>query len=131
MADLSKNELEAMRILWEESPLKPGEIEKRFVRPIENATLRSTLRVLMEKGHVRRTKKGKAFVYSPKASREGVLSKMARSMAHAFTGGSSADLIAQLIRNEKLSMEEIDELRRIAGEKASNTKPRDRGRKRS
>jgi predicted transcriptional regulator len=49
-------------------------------------------------------------------------------MAHVFTGGSSADLIAQLIKSEKLSRKEVEELRRIAAEKSSATKSGGRGR---
>lgn len=119
MTDLNRNELEALRVLWEHGPLKPGEIQDHFGWPIENATLRSVLRVLVEKGQARRRKEGKAFYYRATASRRGVLSNMARRMALVFTGGSAADLIAQLIRQERLSPEEIDELRRIAQEKVA------------
>ena len=42
---------------------------------------------------------------------------MTRRMARVFTGGSAADLIAQLIKSENLSEKEIEELRRIAADK--------------
>lgn len=118
MAELNKNEMEAMRILWLGEAFKPAEVQEQFAWEIENATLRSVLAQLVEKGLVTREKRGKAFFYRAKGSQRGMLSKMARRMAQVFTGGSTADLIAQLIRNEKLSREEIDELRRIAAEKA-------------
>jgi BlaI family penicillinase repressor len=119
MLELNRNELEAMRVLWHEGALKPAEIQEHFSWPIENATLRSVLRVLMEKGQLTRRKKGRAFYYKTKASRRGVLSTMSRQMAHVFTGGSTADLIAQLIKTEKLSKAEIEELRQIAEARAS------------
>ena len=55
MEDLNRNELEAMRILWEHGMMKPAEIQEEFSWPIENATLRSVHAGLIEKGHVRRT----------------------------------------------------------------------------
>ena len=119
MANLNSNELEALRILWEEKNLKPAEIQKRFSWSIENATLRSVLRLLVEKGHVARNKKGKAFFYQAKTSPKGVLSSMTQWMAHVFSGGSATGLIAQLIRSEKLSKDELAELRRIADEKVT------------
>lgn len=128
MAQLNRNELETMRVLWEKGSLKPAEIQDDFAWPIENATLRSVLRVLMDKGLVARRKIGKAYYYRAKASRRSVLRNMAQRMAHVFTGGSAADLIAQLIKSEKLSKKEIDELRRIATEKVSGTKSGGRGR---
>ena len=127
MADLSKSELEAMRVLWEKgAPLKPAEIQDGFSWSIDNGTLRSTLRVLMEKGHVKRKKKGKAFHYQPTVSREGMLQSMVRRMADVFSGGSAADLIAQLVKTEKLSPDEIEELRRIAEEKAPKSRAKGR-----
>lgn len=115
MPDLNRNELEALRVLWNrQSALKPAEIQADFAWPIENATLRSVLALLVEKGQVAREKRGKAFHYRAKQSPERILTRMARSMAHVFSGGSAAGLIAQLMRVEKVSPQEIEELRRIA-----------------
>ena len=122
MAQLNRNELEAMRVLWEKGSVKPAQIQDEFSWPIENATLRSALRLLVEKGLVTRGKKGKAYYYRAKASRRRVLKNMSQRMAHLFTGGSAADQIAQLIKTEKLSKKEIQELRRIAAQKVSDTK---------
>ena len=121
MAELNRNELEAMRVLWGRGTLKPAEIQDQFSWPVENPTLRSVLRVLMDKGLVTRRKKGKAYYYRAKARRRSVLKDMSQRMAHVFTGGSAAGLIAQLIKTEKLSIEEIEELRRIADEKVSDS----------
>lgn len=120
MPDLNRNELEALRILWSKgAALKPAEIQADFAWPIENATLRSALALLVEKGQVAREKRGKAFHYRAKSSPERILTRMARSMAEVFSGGSAAGLIAQLMRVEKVTPQEIEELRRIAGESAS------------
>lgn len=127
MTDLNRNELEAMRVLWEKGSLKPAEIQEHFSWPIDNGTLRSVLRVLVDNGHVARSKHGKAYHYQAEASRRGVLSKMAEQMAHVFFGGSPAELIAQLIKTEKLSPDEIEELRRIADQKTSDTGSRNEG----
>ena len=131
MAELNPNELEAMRVLWEHGPAKPADIQAQFAWEIENATLRSVLRGLVEGDHAARQKRGKAYFYQAKTTRHGALSKMVRHMAQAFTGGSTADLISQLIAREKLSAEEIEQLRRIAAEKAdkTNSSPRRRRRK--
>ncbi len=123
MTDLREAELETMRILWEtEEPLKPADIQQGFSWEIDNGTLRSTLAGLMEKGHVTRGKKGKAFFYRPKSSREKLMSQIAGRLANFFTGGSAADFITQLIQSEKLSPEEIAELRRIAEMKINEPK---------
>jgi BlaI family penicillinase repressor len=118
MADLNRNELEALRILWERGSLKPSDIQAEFAWAIENATLRSVLRGLVEAGHAVREKRGKAFHYRATTSRRSLMSSMARRMAHVFSGGSTAGLIAQLMRSQRLSPEDIAELQRIAAERA-------------
>ncbi len=123
MTDLREAELETMRILWEaEEPLKPADIQEEYSWEIDNGTLRSTLAGLMEKGHVTRDKRGKAFFYRPTSSREKLMSQTARRLANFFSGGSAADFITQLIQSEKLSPEEIAELRRIAEMKINEPK---------
>ncbi len=114
MEELNRNELEALRVLWDHGEAKPADIEAAFSWPIDNGTLRSVLRVLVDKKLVARRKLGKAYWYKAKRSRQGVMSSMAQQMAQVFTGGSAADLIAQLIKTEKLKPEELAELRRIA-----------------
>jgi len=114
MEQLNQNETEALRILWEAGAQKPADIQAAFGWPIENATLRSVLRGLVEQGLITRTKQGKAYFYRAKVSRESQLRRMVRRMAEVFTGGSRADLILQLVRSEKLTTEEIEMLRRLA-----------------
>jgi predicted transcriptional regulator len=118
MPDLNRNELEALRILWEKGPTKPADVQAEFAWPIENATLRSVLRALVEKGYASRRKDGKAFYYRATASRRNLFSSMTRRMAQVFTGGSTAGLIAQLIKSERLSADEVEELRRIASDRS-------------
>jgi BlaI family transcriptional regulator, penicillinase repressor len=113
-------------VLWERGESKPAEIEAEFSWPIDNGTLRSVLRVLMDKGLVARRKAGKAYVYEATKSRAGVMSRMARNMAHVFSGGSTAGLIAQLIKTEQLSPEDLAELRRIARSEAKEPRGRQR-----
>lgn len=127
---LTKSELEVMQVLWEHGALKPAEIEERFPRAIGNAALRSILLILLEKGHVRRRKEGKAFFYEAVTPREGTLRKMARRLAETFCGGSTAALIAHLMRSEKLSEEDIRALQAIADEKLKAPEsPKKSGRK--
>lgn len=114
MKRLTRGELEVMRVLWEQGEAKPAEIQERFPRPIKNSALRSYLTILLEKGHVTRRKVGKAYHYGAKTRRQRALRSMLAEMAENFCEGSTRALMAHLIRSEKLSDEELLELRRIA-----------------
>ena len=121
MPQFTPGELEVMRVLWAKGPLKPAELLTHLDRPLTNAALRSVLRVLLEKGHLTRRKVGKAYFYRPKRSAQAALKKMAGQLADIFFGGSKTGLIAQLIKTEELSDDDIRELQRIAETKdASN-----------
>ena len=110
MDSFTPGELEVMEVLWQHGSLKPAEILEHLERPITNPALRSVLRVLIEKGHLTRKKKGKAYYYSTKKKAPTAFKKMANRLADVFCGGSSFELIAQLIKSEELSEEVISEM---------------------
>lgn len=113
--DLRRNHLHIMQILWEAGEaLKPGQIEERFAWPIENATLRSALAVLLERGELERERIGKAYLYRPARSKRDALAELAAGLAEVFSGGSKAQLLAQLLQDEALSDEDVSYLRRVA-----------------
>lgn len=114
MNELNENEREALRVLWEMEDAKPAEIQTRFGWDIENATLRSVLRNLIEKGFVSRRKEGKAYFYKALRRRGSLFGQAMQRMAEIFTGGSKAGLILELLRREKLSPEELAALQAIA-----------------
>lgn len=107
-------EMEVMRILWEHGELKPAQIQKLFPRPIKNAALRSYLTILVEKRHLTRQAKGKAFYYRAKTKRESTFRSMLGDLIDTFCGGSTEALLCELLAREKLSGEELLQLQRLA-----------------
>ncbi|MFT5470913.1 MAG: BlaI family penicillinase repressor [Verrucomicrobiales bacterium] len=120
--DFNRTQLHVLQILWDaEGPMKPSDIEERFDWPIENATLRSVLRVLVERGEIEREKLGKAFVYRPRNEKRRTLSNVFSGLARVFSGGSRAGLLAQLLQDDSLTRDEIRELEAIATETSAKT----------
>jgi BlaI family penicillinase repressor len=114
MEALNHNELEVLRILWEEGESKPAEIQSHFSWPIENATLRSVLVNLVEKGHAQRKLQGKAFFYSATVPKQTVLRRMTQTLARVFAGGSSQALVAQLIETGDIKTSDLEAIREAA-----------------
>jgi predicted transcriptional regulator len=114
MSRFTDVELDVMRILWEQGELKPAEIIAHFPRPIKNSAVRSFLSVLVRKGHVARRKQGKAFFYKAKTQSEPALDSLLRRTVDVFFKGSTEALLCRLIRSEKLSEEQLLQLRRMA-----------------
>ncbi len=96
-------------------------MEEYFPWPIKNSALRSLLAILVEKGHVTRRLKGKAYYYKAKTPRQTLLKRGAKHMANVFCGGPTAALITQLMKIERLSEDDIRELQKIANQKIDAT----------
>ena len=118
VARFTEGELEVMRVLWEHGELKPADIQSRFSREIKNPALRSYLSILVEKGHVTRRRLGKAYVYKARTRRDHAFRLMLRRLVDAFCEGSHEALIAQLIQSEKISADELLQIKRLADEAA-------------
>ena len=116
MPRFTQGELEVMRILWTRGELKPAEIHEHFPRKIKNASLRSYLAILLEKGHVVRRRVGKAYFYRAKTRRQSTFRAMLRDLTRVCCDGSVETLLCQLIRTEKLSAADLLELKRLSAE---------------
>ena len=114
MISLNQNELEALRILWEKGELKPAEIQSKFSWPIENATLRSVLVNLVEKKHVSRKLRGKAFFYAARVPKATLLQNSMQHLARVFAGGSHQQLVAQLVETADINPADLTLLRQTA-----------------
>ena len=125
---LTAAELDVMQILWDHGELKPSQIQELFPRSIKNPALRSILGILVEKAHVVRRRDGKAFFYKAKTRRQSAFRSMVRDVADAFCQGSAEALVLNLIKTQKLSEEDLLELKRLADEPdetANREKPPD------
>ena len=114
MSPFTSGEIAVMQILWEHGELKPSEVQERFPESIKNPALRSYLSILVEKGHVSRRKKGKAYYYKAVTKRQKAFRTTVRELANAYCEGSAKNLVLNLIRSEKLSKSELLELKRLA-----------------
>lgn len=122
MPQFTPGELAVMRILWSHGELKPADIQRHFSTPIKNPALRSYLKILLEKGHVTRRKIGKAFHYKAATREQTAFRSSLREMVEAYCDGSTKSLVLNLIRAEKLSEQDLLELKRLADDAPSQAK---------
>ncbi len=124
MPRFTQGELEIMRILWDHRELKPADIQEQFPRNITNSSLRSYLAILLEKNHLVRRRVGKAYFYRAKTRRNSALRSMLRDLTRVCCDGSVDALLCHLIRSQKLSEEDLIELKRLSegGDPPANEK---------
>src|SRR5437868_1645140 len=114
MTRFTAGELKVMQLLWQYGELKPAEIQKRFPDSIKNPALRSYLTILVEKGHVTRRRVGKAYFYQAKTPPQLAFLAMLGDLVETFCAGSVENLLMALVRKEKLSEEDLIELKHLA-----------------
>ncbi len=114
MPQLTPGELKVMKLLWEHGELKPSELQDRFPEPIKNPALRSYLTTLLEKGHVTRRRVGKAYFYKAVTRSRSAFRTMLGELVDSFCGGSVQNLVMNIIKSERLSEDELLELKRLA-----------------
>jgi BlaI family penicillinase repressor len=129
MSRFTPGELRVMRILWAHGELKPSELQERFPEPIKNPALRSYLTTLLEKRHVTRRRAGKAFRYKAATRSRSAFRTMLGELVDAYCGGSVQALVMNLIKSERLSEEELLELKRLADSGDSQPPPQKKSRK--
>jgi predicted transcriptional regulator len=111
---LTPLELQIMQVLWREGPSNVQHVQKSLSPNNDLAynTVQTMLNILHRKGRVRRTLKGRAYVYRTVASRETVLGQAVRDLVERMFGGSSEELVMSLIKSRQVDPERIADLSR-------------------
>jgi len=78
-----------------------------------NSTIRTQLRVLERKGHVRHEEEGLRYVYMPTVPRHAARKSALRHLVDTFFDGSNAKVVAALLGGEASRVTD-EELERIA-----------------
>src|SRR5665213_1687837 len=114
-AGLSRRERQMMDILFSLGRASGPEIQERLPDAVSYSGVRTILRVLERKGHVRHVEEGLRYVYLPVVARETAKrSAMNRLVATFFDGSMKAAAAAFLDpSNSKLSNNDLQELERM------------------
>ena len=111
---LSRRERQIMDILFRRSRATAAEVMEELPADTTYSTVRTQLRVLEQKGHVRHEQDGLRFIYMPAVARHAARKSALRHLVDTFFEGSAEKAVAALLGGEgaRLTDEQID---RIAG----------------
>jgi predicted transcriptional regulator len=102
-----------LEVLWaSDRPLAVREVQSRLRRrpPLAYTTVLTVLDRLFDKGLVARAKDGKAFLYTPKVSRQSWFGEQAARVLTAGTGSDEGVLLAFLDGAERADPRLLDRL---------------------
>jgi predicted transcriptional regulator len=118
---LTDAELRLMKVIWEKGEATVGEVVESLSKgpPLAYSSVLTTLRILEQKGYLRHTKDGRAFVYRPVVAKDKAQEKAVTLLLRRFFENSPELLMLNLIERWKIDPEEIRRLRkRIDGMKS-------------
>jgi predicted transcriptional regulator len=106
---LSKRERQIMDILFRRGRATAAEVMADLPADVSYSTIRTQLRVLEQKGHVRHEEDGVRFVYQPVVARQAARRSALRHVVDTFFEGSPEQAVAALLGGEaaKLSDEQL------------------------
>jgi predicted transcriptional regulator len=111
-AVLSRRERQIIDILYRRGRATAAEVMQDLPGDSSYSTVRTQLRVLEEKGHVRHEQDGQRYVYSPAAPRGTVRRSALKHLVETFYEGSVEQTVAALLGGEgsRLTDEQLDRI---------------------
>nr|WP_309119355.1 BlaI/MecI/CopY family transcriptional regulator [Paenibacillus sp.] len=117
---ISEAEWEVMKIVWAQSPKTSMQIMEQLEERMswKPTTVKTLVSRLVKKGVLGFHKEGKNYSYFPLLLEEECLQAESRSFLNRLYGGSLQPLLVSFLKEERLSKEDIKELRRLLDEKS-------------
>ncbi len=113
LSDLGRAELEVLKALWEGGPATVREVLNHLHnrgRRVAYTTVQTLLTRLEQKRFVTSDKSDVAHVFRARVSRERVTRTRLKTLVAQLYDGAAGPLVLQLVRTQRLTSEEIEEL---------------------
>src|SRR5918999_4721923 len=109
---LTRRERQIMDILFRRGRATAAEVMDELPGEPSSSTVRTQLRVLEEKGHVRHAEEGLRYVYMPAVPRRAARKSALKHLVDTFFDGSAEHAVAALLGGEgaRLSDAELDRI---------------------
>ena len=102
--DVSRRERQILDVLYRTGRATVVEIQKSIPNPPSYSAVRTLLRILEEKRHVRHEQDGTRYVYLPRIARDRAKRSAMRHLMNTFFEGSAIQAIAALIDEDSKTL---------------------------
>lgn len=116
---ISDAELVVMKVVWRKPPVTANEVVGALEKQThwKPKTVQTLLTRLVRKGALAFERRGREYLFRPLVAEEDFAHAASRSLLQRLFDGEIAPFLACFLEHEKLTREEIAELRRILEEK--------------
>jgi BlaI family penicillinase repressor len=111
---LTPLELEIMKVVWEKNQATVRDVYAvlKERRPVAYTTVMTMMGVLATKGHLKRQQIERAYVYRPTRPAAAAIKLMVADFVDRVFDGAARPLLVQLIKDRKLTKQELEDLAR-------------------
>ncbi len=111
-AALTRRERQIIDVLYRRGRATAADVMAELPGQPNYSTVRTQLRVLEQKGHVRHEEEGLRYVYVPAVPRRAARKSALRHLVETFFDGSAEPVVAALLGGEgaRVSREELDRI---------------------
>jgi BlaI family transcriptional regulator, penicillinase repressor len=117
---LTPQELEIMKIVWRGGQATVRDVYEalRARRQIAYTTVMTMMKILEDKGHLKKRQVDRAYVYRPAQPEQRLLRSMVREFIDRVFDGSAQPLLVHLVKDRRLTERERREIARLLSDRA-------------
>lgn len=115
LPQISEAEFEVMKIVWKNAPVSTNDITDILTSQTKWSpkTVQTLIKRLVDKGALSYVKQGRLYVYTPLVAEKEYLSHQSHSFLKRFFDGNIASMFSAYLEDEKLTEQELAELRSL------------------
>jgi len=107
-----------MKVVWQKGDVTVRNVYETLLerRKIAYTSVMTMMKILEGKGHLKRRREERAFVYRATRPETAVVRSMVREFVDRVFDGSAQPLLVHLVKDRRLTEEELDEITRLIKE---------------
>ena len=109
---LTNAEHRIMEVIWARGSATVADVVEALEGKDAYTTILTLMRILKAKGFLSSRKEGRAFVFVPRVDRNTAARKAVHQLLSKFFSGSPSELVLSFLREEELTAEELDVIKR-------------------
>jgi len=115
---LTPQELEIMKLVWQLEDSTVRDIYEALLRrrKIAYTTVMTTMNTLEAKGHLKKRKHERAFIYRPTRPKNQVIGGMIREFIDRVFNGSAEPLLVHLVKDRRIREQDLQKIARMIEE---------------
>ncbi len=121
-ATLTNAEHRIMEVIWARGSAPVADVVEALHGKDAYTTILTLMRILKAKGYLTSQKEGRAHVFTPTVDRDTVARKAVHQLLRKFFAGSPSELVLAFLREEDLTPEALDDIKRRITEQSRHEK---------